>query len=190
MAKMPNPIFTSAREIQDFILAQGWDFCFIGGIAVLRWGELRMTQDVDLCLLSGFGNETRYINGFLKNFEARISDAGEFARKHRVLLLRSSGHVAIDVAFSGLDFETRMIEKATLFPFEEGIQLKTCNAEDLIILKAFADRPQDWLDVAGILARQGSGIDRAYCIEMLSQLCLARDNSEIVDRFKWLLDQD
>jgi hypothetical protein len=41
-----------------------------------------------------------------------------------------------------------------------------------------------------ILARQGTGIDRSYCIEMLSQLCLARDNSEIVDRFKRLLDRD
>jgi hypothetical protein len=186
---MPNPLFASAKEIQDFILARNWDFCFIGGIAVLRWGEIRMTQDVDLCLRAGFGNEKKYIDGFLENFTARIPDAGDFARKHRVLLLRSSSHVAIDIAFSGLDFETRMIERATFFPFEEGIQLKTCNAEELIILKAFADRPQDWLDVEGILARQGKAIDRHYCLEMLSHLCLARDNSDIVDRFKQLMDR-
>jgi len=186
---MPNLLFTAARDIQEFILAQEWDFCFIGGLAVLRWGEMRITQDVDLCLQVGFGQEEKYIPGLVKNFEPRISNACEFARQHRVLLLRSFNKVAIDIAFSGLDFETRMIQRATLFQFQKEMWLKTCSAEDLIILKAFADRPQDWLDVEGILARQGIGINRPFCIEELAQLCLARDNSDIVDHFKQLLDR-
>ena len=182
--KMINPIFMAAREIQIFIYEQEWDFCFIGGLAVLRWGEIRMTQDVDLCLQAGFGGEEKYILKLAQNFASRISNPEEFARKHRVLLLRSSGKIAIDIALSGLDFETRMIKRATMFQFDEGIELKTCSAEDLLILKAFAGRPQDWLDIDGILARQGAGIDRAYCLEELSQLCLARDDSDIMDRFK------
>jgi len=182
-----NPIFIAAREIQAFIHSQKWQFCFIGGLAVLRWGEIRMTQDVDLCLQVGFGNEDRYITGLAQHFSTRISDAAGFARKHRVLLLRSSGNIAIDVAFSGLEFETRMISRASLFSFTEDIQLCTCSAEDLLVLKAFADRPQDWLDVEGILARQGAAIDRSYCLRELSHLCQARDHSDILDRFHRLV---
>jgi hypothetical protein len=52
-----NPIFAAALEVQAFCRAQGWQFCFIGAIAVQRWGEPRLTQDVDLTILTGFGGE-------------------------------------------------------------------------------------------------------------------------------------
>jgi hypothetical protein len=44
-----------ARELQDFCDRQGWLSCFIGGIAVQRWSQARVTRDVDLTLLTGFG---------------------------------------------------------------------------------------------------------------------------------------
>jgi len=43
-----NPIFAAAEEIQAFCRARDWRFCFIGGLANQRWGEPRLTQDVDL----------------------------------------------------------------------------------------------------------------------------------------------
>ena len=64
-----NPLFDAGLEIQNFMRAQKWPFCFIGGLAVIRWGEMRMTQDIDLCLLSGFGNELIYIQSLLKKFK-------------------------------------------------------------------------------------------------------------------------
>nr|AAU82590.1 hypothetical protein GZ18F2_20 [uncultured archaeon GZfos18F2] len=39
---------------------------FIGGLAVIRWGEVRMTQDIDLSLFTEFGNEETYINSLLE----------------------------------------------------------------------------------------------------------------------------
>ena len=50
-----NPIFAAAREIQDFCRGRGWRSCVIGGLAVQRWGEPRLTRDVDVTLLTGFG---------------------------------------------------------------------------------------------------------------------------------------
>jgi hypothetical protein len=38
-----NPLFAAALEIQQFFNAHGWRFCFIGGLAVQRWGEPRLT---------------------------------------------------------------------------------------------------------------------------------------------------
>ena len=52
-----NPIFEAAREVEQVCRAAGFSFCFIGGLAVQRWGEPRMTADVDLTLITGFGGE-------------------------------------------------------------------------------------------------------------------------------------
>lgn len=42
-----NPLFAAALELQRFFAARQWRFCFIGGLAVQRWGEPRLTLDVD-----------------------------------------------------------------------------------------------------------------------------------------------
>jgi hypothetical protein len=46
-----------ASQLQSFCEDEAWRFCFIGGIAVQRWGEPRETVDVDLTVISGFGDE-------------------------------------------------------------------------------------------------------------------------------------
>jgi hypothetical protein len=53
-------VLAAAGEVQRFCLQQRWQFCFIGGVVVQRWGEPRLTQDVDLTLLAGLGNEERF----------------------------------------------------------------------------------------------------------------------------------
>lgn len=50
-------VFKAACAVQDLCRAEGWRFCFIGGLALQRWGEPRETIDVDLTLLAGFGDE-------------------------------------------------------------------------------------------------------------------------------------
>lgn len=45
-------LLQDAVEIQAFLDRQGWQFCFIGGIAVQRWSEARVTRDVDIALLT------------------------------------------------------------------------------------------------------------------------------------------
>lgn len=56
-----NGLFQAGLEIQDFMEQKNWKFCFIGGLTVIRWGEPRMTQDIDLSLLTGFGDEKKYV---------------------------------------------------------------------------------------------------------------------------------
>jgi hypothetical protein len=45
-------VFRAAAELQKVCAAEGWRFCFIGGLAVIRWGEPRETVDADLTLLT------------------------------------------------------------------------------------------------------------------------------------------
>ena len=54
-------LFLLASEVQSFCQVRGWRFCFIGGIALQRWGEPRLTADIDLTILTGFGHEAQYI---------------------------------------------------------------------------------------------------------------------------------
>jgi hypothetical protein len=76
-----NPIFAAALEVQEFCRARGFRFCFIRGLALQRWDEPRLTQDLDLTLISRFGREPECADESLSAFAPRIPDARELARK-------------------------------------------------------------------------------------------------------------
>lgn len=90
-----NPILEAAAEIDRFCTERGLNFCIIGGLAVLRWGQPRLTRDVDLTIVAGFGGEESVIDPLLEQFDGRLDDAKAFALRHRVLLLRASNAVPV-----------------------------------------------------------------------------------------------
>ena len=152
-------LFRLANEIQSFCRERGWEFCFIGGLALQRWGEPRLTGDVDLTILTGFGPETAYIEQLCRAYPGRIADAAEFAHRTRVLLLQSARGIPIDISLGALPFEQRVIGRSTFHQFLPEVLLNTCSAEDLITLKAFADRTRDWADIESIVLRMGARLD-------------------------------
>jgi hypothetical protein len=52
-----NGVLEAALQLQSFFLARQWRFCFIGGLAVQKWSEPRVTEDADVTLFTGFGGE-------------------------------------------------------------------------------------------------------------------------------------
>ena len=110
-------LFETARQLQAFCDERAWRSCFIGGIAVQRWGEPRVTLDVDLTLLTGFGEEGPFIDTLLAAWPARIANAREFAHQSRILLLRSAEGVGIDISLGALAFEEEVIGRATVSSF-------------------------------------------------------------------------
>lgn len=54
---MAERLVEGAAEIQAFCREAALAFCFIGGLAVLRWGEPRLTRDVDVTVLAEYGSE-------------------------------------------------------------------------------------------------------------------------------------
>jgi hypothetical protein len=182
-------VLTAATEIQAFFQSRRWDFCIIGGIALGRWGQPRTTGDVDVTLLTGFADETVYIDELLAQFRARRDNAREFALEHRVLLLQASNGIGLDIALAGLPFEKRLVERATDYDFGDGISLRTASANDMVVLKAFAGRPQDWIDVEGIIIRQGDALDWNLILRELKPLCELKESPETVDQLLQLRDQ-
>ena len=179
-------LFHLASELQQLFDHHGWTYCFIGGLALQRWGEPRLTTDVDVSLLTGFGGEDTFIDTLLAHYEGRIDDAGDFARRNRVLLLHSSGGIGIDIALAALPFEAEAAARASTFEFLPSVGLLTCSAEDLIVMKAFADRSRDWLDIEGILIRQKGVLDWPYITQRLTPLCELKEAPDILQRLEAL----
>jgi hypothetical protein len=72
----------------------------------------------------------------------------------------------------------------------EGLSLPICTAEDLIIHKAIADRPKDWLDIEKILLRQGAKLDIEYVYSWLTQFADALEKPAILEQFNRLFGEE
>jgi hypothetical protein len=175
-----NAVIRAAADLQAVCESYRWRYCFIGGLAVQRWGEPRETVDVDLTLLTGFVDDTSFVESLLRHYTGRVDDPVGFALVNRVVLLRAPSGVGLDVALGGLPFEELAVARATTFVYPPDVPLRTCSAEDLIVLKAFADRPKDWVDVDGVLIRQAGRLDWDYVLAQLEPLVALKDAPEIL----------
>jgi len=180
-------VLAAAAEVEAFCRLKAWRFCFIGGIAVQRWGMPRFTQDIDLTLFTGLGPEADFVDAFLSQFAGRLRDARQFALQHRVILARTGGGVDVDVALGALSFEETSIRRATPWPVAEHVSLTTCSAEDLIVHKVFAGRDRDWADVESVLARQHGRLDLPHVRRQLAILLELKDDVESLGRLERLM---
>jgi hypothetical protein len=169
-------------EINGFLSRHRWRYCLVGGVALSRVGQPRTTEDVDLCLLTGLEHTAEFSGLLLQEFRGRIASPAEFAEINRVLLIEASNHVGIDIALGWTPFEERMISRAKPFRLAPNVVVPTASAEDMIVTKAFAARPQDWIDVEGILERQRGKLDWSCVLAELRPLSELKEAPEIVDQ--------
>lgn len=184
-----NPLFAAAVEIQNFCGTRGWRSSVIGGLAVQRWGDPRQTRDVDLTVLAGLGGEEAFVDPVLEHYRARIPGARLFALERRVLLVETRDGVPLDISLGGLPYETAVVDRSTVFEIEPGVGVTTCSAEDLVILKTFAGRPQDWIDVEGIIVRQRAALDRRLVLADLRPLLELKDDTTAEPRLLGLFEK-
>jgi hypothetical protein len=184
-----NDLYHAALEIQEFCQSRKWQFCFIGGLALLRWGDPRQTRDADLVLLTRFENEENYVSELLSHFTSRKANPLEFAMQARVVLLQTSKGIPIDISLGGLGFEENLIKRSSYFEYLPQVHLVTASADDLIVMKSFADRTKDWADIENILIRQGNNLNWDQILRELKPLCELKEAPEIVDRLIQLRNQ-
>lgn len=175
-----------AAEVQAFLDSQSWPNCLIGGLVLQRWGQVRLTKDVDLTLLTGFGREEIFVDALLVRYRGRRVDARDFALRYRVALLQSEDGIGIDVSLGAIPYEEGLMRRASWFEFLRGVRLRTCSAEDFVVLKAFANREQDWLDLETVLVRQGNRLDWTLIQGELPPLCQMKDAPDIPMRLQSL----
>ena len=177
-------VLEAALELQQFCRSQGWRFCFIGGLAVQRWGRPRVTSDADLTLLTNFTDEERIVGDLARAFSLRRDDGIEFALHNRVLLLAHPNGTPLDIGLGALPFENRSVERSSPHIFSAGFELVVCSAEDLLVHKAFASRAQDWVDVENILAANWGGLDLGLVRSELRPLAELKESPDILDQLE------
>lgn len=182
-------LFQLAKSVQTRLDALGLPNVLIGGLALQRWGESRLTRDADFTLLTYFEDEKAKIEQILERFEKRIPNALEHAMKHRVLLLQEDG-VGIDIGLGGFPYEMDMIDRGSEFEFSLGETIRTASAEDIIVQKVFAGRDHDWSDVRTIIIRQQDRLDWQVIDSALTELLELIDDPARLDRLHKIREEE
>lgn len=182
------PQIQAAWRVEQLLQGFNKKFCFIGGMALFRWSEPRLTRDIDLTVLCPFGEEEDTIDWLVSHLDKRLVDAKEYALKNRVLLLRH-GIIDVDISLGAIDFEYHAVERASRHFYAPEIPLTTCSAEDLIVFKAFASRGQDWVDVESIIKRVGNKLDWSIIETELTPLAMLKESPEIMQQLFAIRDK-
>jgi len=159
----------------------------LGGIASSLLGIPRFTHDIDALVLMDI-NE---IENFLAQAKRvglvpRISDAMGFARRSKVvLLLHRTSKIPVDISIGMLPFEEKAVRHSQRIKMKN-IILNFPTPEDLIIFKGVAHRPQDLIDIQGVL-KAHPRIDKRYIRRWLKDFAHTLEMPEIYEDIEKLL---
>ncbi|MDY7075312.1 MAG: hypothetical protein SXV54_00170 [Chloroflexota bacterium] len=174
----------AAWELHLFLARLGVPYVIIGGLAVRQWGEPRFTQDVDVTAMFPLEDPVPLLQELAAHFPPRLPNAVEFARRHRVLLVRASNGVSLDISLGLPGYEEEVMARMVDWELEPGKVVHLCSAEDLIIHKAVAGRPQDLRDIEGIIYRQGPTLEAATIYRWLEAFAEVLEQPDFSERFE------
>jgi len=179
-----TPQFNAAWELHQFLTKEKIPYAIIGGIALQYWGEPRFTRDVGITIMATLGQEETILQKIFSVFPPRIPNALDFAIKHRVCLVRSREGSEIDISLGIPGYEEKVVERAVKCDIGQNHMVNVCSAEDLVIHKAIAGRPQDLADIEGIILRQGKKLDVEYIQDWLRKFSALLETEDIIERFR------
>ncbi len=150
---------------------KGIQYALIGGLAASIRGKMRATEDVDIVLHCDVLDALSLAESIDDTpLEPLFPNVSEVIRRSNILPLRhKQTGVTIDLAIGLSGFERQVIERATSVKIARR-HLQVSTAEDLLLMKLLADRPQDQQDIKGILTAQRNQIDWEYCRAVGQQL--------------------
>ena len=157
--------FTKELENRDL------RYALIGGLAASIRGRIRATEDVDLILMCSLETALNLVESLSQSeFTPLLDNYEEVARSALLIPLkqRDTG-IQLDLAIGLSGFEQEIVERADPMMIDNN-EIFVATAEDLLLLKMLAGRPQDLQDVDGIVEIQAGRIDWQYCIATAKRL--------------------
>jgi predicted nucleotidyltransferase len=144
------------RGLED----SGASSMIIGGVAVIALGVPRLTVDIDATVAAAQVDVERLAEALSRQrIRPRIEDAVAFAKARQVFLgVHEPSGTPIDVSLAWLPFEEEALRAGEERDFG-GITIRVPRAEDLVIYKLVAARPQDLDDAEGLLVLHGPSMD-------------------------------
>ena len=159
----------------------------IDGFAVTIWGEPRFTSDLDVTLSVPPDELSDRIRTLCASFTPLVQDADRFVSETRVLPMLV-GNVPVDAIFAALPYEDEAIARAKAIPVN-GIPVRICSPEDLILHKIVSSRPRDREDIEGIFRYRHSELDHAYLDPRVEELATALDDRTMLDWYQRLVER-
>jgi hypothetical protein len=158
-----------ARLLEDAVAiveAAGVEWAVMGGCARNAYAEPRATRDVDLVVAADparFAALERELaaHGFTRG--SSVGDASEPVPD--LVLYRDTAGRRLDILFAHTAFERSALARRRTLTAFSSLRAHVVSAEDLIIYKLIADRPQDRADIAAVIdahAASGVPIDWPY----------------------------
>lgn len=152
----------------------------IGGVAVSLLARARFTKDLDALVILDQGLWAHFLLvGQRHGFEPRVEDCLEFARASRVLLLEHlPSQTEVDVTIGLLPFEIEAVDNGRKINVL-GIAIRVPRPEDLVIMKAVANRPQDLADIQSIV-EMNPVLDKTYIRKSVEEFAAILEKPEMV----------
>lgn len=162
---MKSLLIALAKELDS----RGIGYLVIGGQAVLLYGEPRFTKDIDLTLALE-PDQLPLILDVAQALQIQPipDDPRSFVQRTYVLpCLHESSTMGVDFIFSFSPYERTAIERGILHRIDD-TDVRFATAEDLIIQKLVAGRPQDITDAKTIIVKNPD-LDETYVRHWLGQ---------------------
>lgn len=148
-----------------------------------------MTQDVDALACVSEDRWTSVLSAAQRyGIEARIESPLDFALRTRILLVRHvETGVDIDVLLGGLSYQADAVGRGTFHDLG-GVRVRLPQVEDLLIMKALAQRPQDIRDIEGLLDLHPKA-DIGTVRQWVREFSTAMTMPDLLEGFEKLLEQ-
>jgi hypothetical protein len=150
--RVPQGFLKVLTDLTEWFGDAGLSAMVVGGVAASILGRPRATRDIDALVILSEDKWSGALSAAAKHgILPRIDEPLEFARRTRVLLLRhvESG-IDIDIILGRLLFEEEAIARSKSHDLG-GVRVQLPRVEDLLIMKAIAQRPRDLRDMEGLL---------------------------------------
>ena len=158
----------------------------MGDIALQYWGEAKLTHTAPVTVLIPSSEGDAALEKIVSVFPPRIPDALKFARQYRSCPIKTQDGWDIDISLGISGYEKEVMQRTVDYDIGEGRIVKVCSAEDFIINKAIAGRPQDIADMETVVIRQGKALNMNYIDSWLKDFSFLLEMDETMERLKRL----
>jgi len=182
-----TPLLAPLAALQRLLARFDDQGIITGGVAASLLGRPRLTADVDAMILLTVEDLPLLMEAATQEgLVPRITDAEDFARRHRVLLLRhQESGINVDISLGLLPFEIEAVERSVIHQVGP-LAIRLPTPEDLIIFKAVAHRPQDLMDIQALLESHPD-LDRERVMRWAREFAQALEMPELwEDIAAWL----
>jgi len=178
-----NPLERALIDLAGNLSGNNIPYMIIGGMANAVWGEPRATIDIDVTIWLDEENTDRIVPILSESFHLLVHDPLKFILDTNVLPMESRNGVRVDLIFGRLPYEKEAIGRSVEIDIE-GVPVRFCTPEDLILHKIISEREKDINDARGVAIRRMKSLDLSYLESRIQELSNALEKPEILESWK------